>query len=80
MGAEPSGPSVRDLSRPDADVRVDIGAVGSLAAVSPRSTASRKSDRVAIASANRVEYVLSFWAATVLGAVTVALNGWWTGR
>ncbi len=36
-------------------------------------------DRVAVASANRVEYVLTFWAATVLGAVTVALNGWWTG-
>jgi acyl-CoA synthetase (AMP-forming)/AMP-acid ligase II len=36
-------------------------------------------DRVAIVSANRVEYVLTFWAATALGAVTVALNGWWTG-
>jgi acyl-CoA synthetase (AMP-forming)/AMP-acid ligase II len=36
-------------------------------------------DRVAVASANRAEYVLTFWAATVLGAVTVALNGWWTG-
>ena len=39
----------------------------------------RSGDRVAVAAANRVEYVLSFWAATVLGAVTVALNGWWTG-
>ena len=38
-----------------------------------------KGDRVAIASANRLEYVLAFWAATSLGAVTVALNGWWTG-
>jgi acyl-CoA synthetase (AMP-forming)/AMP-acid ligase II len=38
-----------------------------------------KGDRVAIVSANRVEYLLTFWAATVLGAVTVALNGWWTG-
>ncbi len=38
-----------------------------------------RGDRVAIASANRLEYVLSFWAATTLGAVTVALNGWWTG-
>jgi acyl-CoA synthetase (AMP-forming)/AMP-acid ligase II len=36
-------------------------------------------DRVAIASANRLEYILTFWAATALGAVTVALNGWWTG-
>ncbi len=38
-----------------------------------------RGDRVAVAAANRVEYVLSFWAATALGAVTVALNGWWTG-
>lgn len=38
-----------------------------------------RGDRVAIASANRAEYVLSFWAATALGAVTVAMNGWWTG-
>jgi acyl-CoA synthetase (AMP-forming)/AMP-acid ligase II len=36
-------------------------------------------DRVAIASANCVEYALLFWAVTALGAVTVALNGWWTG-
>jgi acyl-CoA synthetase (AMP-forming)/AMP-acid ligase II len=37
-----------------------------------------KGDRVAIAAANCVEYALAFWAATCLGAVTVALNGWWT--
>jgi acyl-CoA synthetase (AMP-forming)/AMP-acid ligase II len=37
-----------------------------------------KGDRVAIASANCVEYVIAFWATTALGAVTVALNGWWT--
>ena len=36
-------------------------------------------DRVAIAAANRVEYALTFWATTALGAVTVGLNGWWTG-
>jgi acyl-CoA synthetase (AMP-forming)/AMP-acid ligase II len=36
-------------------------------------------DRVAIAAANCAEYALAFWAATSLGAVTVALNGWWTG-
>jgi acyl-CoA synthetase (AMP-forming)/AMP-acid ligase II len=38
-----------------------------------------RGDRVAIASANRAEYLLTFWAATALGAITVALNGWWTG-
>jgi acyl-CoA synthetase (AMP-forming)/AMP-acid ligase II len=36
-------------------------------------------DRVGIASANNVEYALAFWAATALGAITVGLNGWWTG-
>jgi acyl-CoA synthetase (AMP-forming)/AMP-acid ligase II len=38
-----------------------------------------RGDRVAIAAANCAEYALGFWAATSLGAVTVALNGWWTG-
>ena len=38
-----------------------------------------RGDRVAICSANCVEWVLTFWAVTVLGGVTVALNGWWTG-
>lgn len=36
-------------------------------------------DRVAIAAANRVEYALLFWAVASLGALTVGLNGWWTG-
>ena len=29
---------------------------------------------------NTVEYALTFWATTALGAVTVGLNGWWTGE
>jgi acyl-CoA synthetase (AMP-forming)/AMP-acid ligase II len=36
-------------------------------------------DRIAIAAANCVEYALLFWAVTSLGAITVGLNGWWTG-
>ena len=28
---------------------------------------------------NTVEYALVFWATTALGAITVGLNGWWTG-
>jgi acyl-CoA synthetase (AMP-forming)/AMP-acid ligase II len=36
-------------------------------------------DRVAIAAANRVEWAITFWATTALGAITVAMNGWWTG-
>jgi len=39
----------------------------------------RSGDRIAIAAANCVEYALVFWAATALGAITVGLNGWWTG-
>lgn len=39
----------------------------------------RKGDRVAIAAANTPGWALTFWAATSLGAITVALNGWWTG-
>ena len=38
-----------------------------------------KGDRVAIAAANCVEYALTFWATTMLGGITVAMNGWWTG-
>jgi len=38
-----------------------------------------KGDRVAIAAANCVEYAVTFWATTALGAITVAMNGWWTG-
>ena len=36
-------------------------------------------DRVAVVAPNTVEYALVFWATTALGAITVGLNGWWTG-
>jgi acyl-CoA synthetase (AMP-forming)/AMP-acid ligase II len=56
--------------------------LGPVAAVA-RTLAERfgigRGDRVAIVAANCIEYVLTFWAATALGAVTVACNGWWTG-
>jgi acyl-CoA synthetase (AMP-forming)/AMP-acid ligase II len=38
-----------------------------------------RGDRVALASASCAEYVIAMWAAFSLGAVVVALNGWWTG-
>ncbi len=38
-----------------------------------------KGDRIALASASCAEYVIAMWAAFSLGAVVVALNGWWTG-
>lgn len=34
-------------------------------------------DRVAILSANNVEWVVLFWAAAAAGAVAVPLNAWW---
>lgn len=36
-------------------------------------------DRVAVAAANCPEWIVAFWAATAIGAVLVAMNGWWTG-
>ena len=34
-------------------------------------------DRVAILAANNPEWIISFWATVSLGAIAVALNGWW---
>jgi long-chain acyl-CoA synthetase len=36
-------------------------------------------DRVGIATRNLPEWVVAFWAAQAIGAVTVPLNAWWTG-
>jgi acyl-CoA synthetase (AMP-forming)/AMP-acid ligase II len=37
----------------------------------------RRGDRVAILAANCPEWIVSFWATVSLGAIAVALNGWW---
>jgi acyl-CoA synthetase (AMP-forming)/AMP-acid ligase II len=37
----------------------------------------RRGDRVGILAANCPEWIISFWAAVSLGAIAVALNGWW---
>src|SRR4051794_18989160 len=37
-----------------------------------------KGDRVAICAANGPGWLLTFWASVSLGAVVVAMNGWWT--
>lgn len=39
----------------------------------------RKGDRVAIGMRNYPEWVISFWACQAIGAITVAINAWWTG-
>jgi len=56
-----------------------LGPVASVAAALRDRYGVGPGDRVAISAANGVEWVLTFWAATTLGAITVALNGWWTG-
>ncbi len=38
-----------------------------------------RGDRVAIAMRNLPEFVVSFWAAALNGAIVVPLNSWWTG-
>ncbi|MEZ4217628.1 MAG: class I adenylate-forming enzyme family protein [Myxococcota bacterium] len=36
-----------------------------------------KGDRVAILAANCPEWIVTYWAATSLGAIAVGMNGWW---
>ena len=38
-----------------------------------------KGDRVAVAMRNLPEWIVAFFATTVLGAIAVPLNAWWTG-
>ena len=37
----------------------------------------RPGDHVAILSANTPEWILTYWATVSLGAVVIAMNGWW---
>jgi long-chain acyl-CoA synthetase len=39
----------------------------------------QQGDRVAIATRNRPEWVVAFWAVQAIGAIAVPLNAWWTG-
>ncbi len=39
-----------------------------------------KGDRVAIGMRNYPEWVIAFLAVTSIGAISVSLNGWWTGE
>ncbi len=78
--------SARHPSRPYLVHGERIVTFGEAAQLIANSAASLKAehgiergDRVAIASANRFEFVIVAWAVIVLGAVVVGLNGWWTG-
>jgi len=52
--------------------------VASAAAWLSREHGIGHGDRVAICGANSYGWIVSFWALLSLGAVTVAMNGWWT--
>lgn len=39
-----------------------------------------RGDRVAILSANSIEWIVTFWATTALGAVAVGMNSLWSAR
>jgi acyl-CoA synthetase (AMP-forming)/AMP-acid ligase II len=56
-----------------------VARVGAIAVALAKEHGVAAGDRVAVASANRLEYVLTYWAVLALGAVMVGLNGWWTG-
>ncbi|WP_375249336.1 class I adenylate-forming enzyme family protein, partial [Sphingomonas sp.] len=45
-----------------------------------RDLGVRKGDRVAVAARNLPEWVVAFFAATVIGAIAVPLNAWWTAE
>jgi long-chain acyl-CoA synthetase len=52
--------------------------VDALAAVLTGHFGVRKGDRVAVAMRNYPEWIVSFAAATSVGAISVSMNAWWT--
>ncbi|MBP1686582.1 MAG: acyl-CoA synthetase (AMP-forming)/AMP-acid ligase [Deltaproteobacteria bacterium] len=54
-------------------------AVASVAKVFHERYGIGKGDRVAILAANCPEWIVTFWATVSLGAIAVAINGWWMG-
>lgn len=58
--------------------RENVHLVASVAAALADNYGIGKGDRVAILAANCPEWIITFWAATSLGAIVSALNGWWT--
>ena len=62
------------------DARYTFGEHDRLARVLAKSLADlgvQRGDRVALVSANVPEWVITFWAAAILGATLVPLNAWW---
>ncbi len=62
------------------DRRVTFGehnALARQAAVALRDLGVERGDRVAILTANTIEWVVMFWACASMGAAAVPLNAWW---
>ncbi|MGN6780793.1 MAG: class I adenylate-forming enzyme family protein [Marmoricola sp.] len=55
-------------------------AVASLAQALRTEYGVQRGDRVAIAAANSVEWIETFWAVVSIGAVAVGFNAWWSAR
>ncbi|GAA4594959.1 class I adenylate-forming enzyme family protein [Planotetraspora phitsanulokensis] len=54
--------------------------VASLAATLREEYGVRPGDRIAVNAANRPGWIVAFWAAVAVGAVTVGYNAWWSRR
>ncbi|TCN49822.1 acyl-CoA synthetase (AMP-forming)/AMP-acid ligase II [Rhodococcus sp. SMB37] len=57
-----------------------LGRVASLAQELRSRYGVGRGDRVAILSANNAEWIMTFWAATSLGAIAVGMNSLWSAR
>jgi len=57
----------------------NIARVASIAAALRDRHGIGHGDRVAILAANCPEWIETFWATVSLGAIAVAMNGWWIG-
>ena len=63
--------------RPPAHVRRAQRARAADRGRSARASGSVPGDRVAVLSANNLEWVVMFWACAVIGVACVPLNAWW---
>ncbi|SHN46607.1 class I adenylate-forming enzyme family protein [Cryptosporangium aurantiacum] len=56
-----------------------VGEIPAVAAVLRDRHGIGHGDRVAVVGPNSLEYAVTLWAVAWLGAISVSLNGWWTG-
>ncbi len=66
-------------SGPEATFAQNIGHAAAAAEALRSEYGITKGDRVAILGANQPGWIQGFWGTVSLGAIAVALNGWWKG-